>query len=666
MNPFKDLGNTGHDFILKYRDCIDLFKLPPHVFTIARTAVDCMFAVDKSQTIIVSGESGAGKTEATKQIMRYFAAAKSGKSDTTIQTAILAANPVLEAFGNAKTTRNNNSSRFGRYMQLQLANGGGIEYGSVRNFLLEKSRVVFQGDEERSYHIFYQCMKGLPKAKKEKYGILNLGDYKKLNCKSHEVPGIDDVQECLEVMESFEKMKLDPVEIDSIYEIVSGVMLCCNVELIGVEKAGLDDAAAISPDQREIFLKAANLMHLDPVRVEEAVTEKITIAGGQTIKGNWRQADGNVLLESLAKAMYDKLFDWIIRRLNTNIQPPEGFGTYMGMLDIFGFEVFANNSLEQLFINITNEMLQKNFVDVVFEKEQKLYKSEGVSSADLIFTSNKEVIDMLSAPKASVMTVLEDQCLAPGGTDEKFVSAMHSTLGSSPKLLKAKVQGNIKFSIAHTIGDISYTATDFLMKNNDVLRPELVEIVQQSSNVVCKGMFEGVKVERGKLAKGQLIGSQFMRQLTSLMDLINSTEAHFIRCVKPNENKKALDFCPSKTLIQLHSLSILEALQLRAIGFSYRRPFKEFLHQFRYVSLGISLNEKDDPKKLAEDMCKYAELQPEDYAVGHTMLFMKQAGAKSMSNKQREALAALDPPEDLVSSLVRVQARLRRQSLTAV
>eukprot|EP00921_Rhytidocystis_pertsovi_P011523 GHVQ01018608.1.p1 GENE.GHVQ01018608.1~~GHVQ01018608.1.p1 ORF type:complete len:595 (-),score=82.57 GHVQ01018608.1:1234-3018(-) len=391
INPFRDLGNTTSEVVVQYREATDVTKLPPHVFYTSRRALDDMHSVNKSQTIIVSGESGAGKTEATKQMMRFFASAKSGSMDTRIQTAVMAANPVLEAFGNAKTVRNNNSSRFGRFMQLQVGKEGGIEFGSVLAFLLEKSRIISQDDSERSYHIFYQMIKGADRATKKRLCISDLKKYKFINPACTEVNGIDDADDYRDVQNSFKSMKLNDSQIESIWSIVSGILNLGNVIAESEEKNGVPDAAVIRGKGKEELEKACKLLYLPAHAVMREFTVKTTLAGGQKIEGSWSKSESIMLRESLAKGIYEKLFLWIINSLNSTIQPPGGFSYFMGMLDIFGFEVFKNNSLEQLFINITNEMLQKNFTDIVFERESKLYQSEGVSAAELQFTSNKPV-----------------------------------------------------------------------------------------------------------------------------------------------------------------------------------------------------------------------------------------------------------------------------------
>ncbi|KAL8425451.1 hypothetical protein Efla_006850 [Eimeria flavescens] len=657
VNPFQDLKNGTAEVIAQYRDAADSEKLPPHVFQISRRAVDNLHGLRKSQTIVVSGESGAGKTETTKQLMKYFASARSGNLDTRIQQAIMAANPVLEAFGNAKTVRNNNSSRFGRFMQLDVAKEGGIRHGSIVAFLLEKSRILTQDRDERSYHIFYQMLKGSTPQMRERYKLLDYSKYQFLNPHCVDAPGVDDIAEFEAVVKAFESMGLKEEQRHTIWSLVSGVLLLGNVKTVGKKEGGVDNAAAIAGESANVLRDACDLLFLDCSRVLTELTIKVTYAGNNKIEGRWTVEDSDMLRGSLAKAMYEKMFLWIIQALNSNIEPKEGFQTFMGLLDIFGFEVFQNNSLEQLFINITNEMLQHTFTDVVFSRESALYKSEGITAKEIEFTSNNDVISVSTDKANSVLSILEDQCLAPGGTDEKLVSAFCSKLKANPRFEPAKLDAQRAFNIKHTIGTIRYNAQGFLFKNKDVLRPEMVEIVQASANPVIRALFEGVKVEKGKMAKGSLIGSQFLAQLNRLMALIGSTEAHFVRCVKPNEEKKPMVWVQSKVLIQLHALSIIEALQLRQLGYSYRRTFQEFVQQFQFIDMAAA--QMADKKESVQAIVTSAQLEQGTYAFGKTMIFLKPESAKYLVHLQRSRLCAWGP---LVGVLEAIYVQKKLQS----
>lgn len=654
INPYKDLGNATDEVIRKYINAPDLLKMPPHVFYTARKALENLYDYKFSQTIIVSGESGTGKTQSTTQMLRFFASTKSDPSskglDLRIQTAVMAANPVLEAFGNAKTIRNNNSSRFGRFMQLDVAPSGGIRYGSVVTFLLEKSRIVTQDENERSYHIFYQFLKGASQDTKRRYKLLPLSEYKYLNPKCYDVATIDDVKDYNLVCESLKNMGLSESEIDTVWSLLSGVLLMGNVEFVAESRDGIDDAAKIS--NMSTFKDACDLLFINSDDLERELTSKVTHAGGSEIVSPRRVADAEVLKCSLSKGVYEKVFVWLVRSLNETIEPPESFDRFIGLLDIFGFEVFKNNSLEQLFINITNEMLQTNFINIVFKREAALYAEEGIASPSLEYESNVAIIDLLCSKNRSVLSILEDQCLAPGGADSKIVSTCNSSFSEHAKYKQCKVAGDSNFTIVHTIGPIQYCSSGFILKNKDVLTGELITLVNESSNPVVSTLFANVPIVSGKLAKGMLIGSQFMSQLDSLMTLINSTDSHFIRCITPNEQMKPLTWNSVKVLIQLHALSVIEALQLRKLGYSYRRDFKDFVDQYRFLSLAVSNDKSLDDKTKAQKLIETTGLESSAYKLGKTKMFLTQRAANDLTNMQREKLAVWGPLVDALEALM--------------
>ncbi|BAM38975.1 myosin a [Theileria orientalis strain Shintoku] len=671
INPFKDLGNAGQNVIDKYRGAKNLMDMPPHVYYTSRRALENLHDFKYSQTVIVSGESGTGKTQSANMMMRYFASG--GTQSGHIQQVVMAFNPVLESFGNAKTIRNNNSSRFGRFMQLDVAPEGGIRYGSIVTFLLEKSRIVTQDDDERSYHIFYQLLRGASEEMRSKFKLLGVSDYNYLNKKCTEINGVSDAKEFEQIMESFEKMNLSQDQKDTVLSVLSGVLLLGNVVIEGEERDGLVDAAVVT--NTNVLRDASDLLFLDYDQLVYNLTTKSTNAGGSVIVSPRRRDDSNVLKMSLSKAVYNKLFLWLVNTVNKTIEPPQPFKRFIGLLDIFGFEVFKNNSLEQLFINITNEMLQTNFINIVFKRESQLYREEGISAPELQYSSNADVIDLLCNKGKSILSVLEDQCLAPGGNDLNVTSTCNSQLGSNPKYLKAKQDGY--FMVVHTIGPIQYSASGFVNKNKDLLTGELVTLVNASANPLVKQLFEGEVISTGKLAKGMLIGSQFMSQLESLMALINSTDSHFIRCISPNDRMLPMTWNSVRVLLQLHALSVIEALQLRKLGFSYRRPFKDFVEQYYYISpkIGGDKTMSDLDKALA--LVKEGGLSEGSYAVGKTRMFLTRKAANELTSVVRERLARWAPLADVlealmvrwnnqkelkksVKSVVRLQAHLRR------
>ncbi|XP_058515799.1 LOW QUALITY PROTEIN: myosin-A-like, partial [Ochotona princeps] len=370
-NPFRDLQNTGPQWIQKYHASTSPEPpKEPHVFQIARTALERLHSFDSSQTIIVSGESGAGKTEATKQLMAFLAYVKNErKGNIRIQEAVMAANPILEAFGNAKTTRNNNSSRFGRFMQLQVGPEGGILYGFIRNFLLEKVRVTQLGVDERSYHVFYQLLSGASTSLKTTLHLLRPDEYVYLKGSGcYLCPNTDDAADFRVVGQTFEKMNFRPDEVNSIWSILSGILLLGNVEFQKKETEGVPDAADLTPEKKALLSQCCELLFIDSKIVEKEFLFNMRVIGNQEIQSPVSVSKAQVNRDSLAKALYEKLFDWIVLRLNQRIQPPRWFQIVIGLLDIFGFEVFQHNSLEQLLINITNEKLQKAFIQIVFSR----------------------------------------------------------------------------------------------------------------------------------------------------------------------------------------------------------------------------------------------------------------------------------------------------------
>merc|ERR1719376_382565 len=310
-------------------------------------------------------------------------------------------------------------------------------------------------------------------------------------------------------------------DITSLMRVVSGCLLLGNVETTGA------DSGRLAEGGEDILKTVSELFACCYETLISALTVKITKAAGEEIKGPYREDELSVNIKSLAKAMYSQSFQWVMRKLNEQIKNPNPGEKFMGMLDIFGFEVFKNNSLEQLFINITNEYLQKNFVDVVFKRENELYKSEGVSLKDMTYTTNDQIIAVLIG-KGGLMQALEDQCLG-SGSDERFIAQAYSSCSANPKLKAAKIMPKSNFIVSHVVGDIQYNVTGFIEKNKDILRGELMEIMNASKDNVVNKLFEGLEIIKGGLPKGQLIGSQYLVQLNSMMKTINATECHFIR-----------------------------------------------------------------------------------------------------------------------------------------
>lgn len=544
-------------------------------------------------------------------------------------------------------------------MQLQLGEGGGIRHGFIKNFLLEKVRVTQQGPDERSYHVFYQLLQGASASLKSSLQLLKPDEYAYLRTGScYTCPGNDDAAEFHVVERTFDIMQFSKEEINTIWSLLSGVLLLGNVEIQSQEAAGVPDAAHLSSETRSILSQCCKLLFLDPAETEREFLFNVKVIGNQSIESPVTLSAAQVNRDSLAKAVYEKLFDWIVLRLNQTIQPPGGFKKFIGMLDIFGFEVFQHNSLEQLLINITNEQLQGAFIQIVFARETELYRAEGIGEAKIEWTDNKVVVDALCGKRDSVLALLEDKSLAPGGTDESIVQGLSKCLAMSDAWKPGRKNPRVNFIICHSIADIQYDATGFIFKNKDLLKPELCAILKASKSQVVKDMFKDVVSEKGKLGKGQLIASQFMRSLNALLELIRSTESHFVRCLKPNESKQPKDWNNAKVLGQLFSLSILEALQLKNFTFSYRRPYDAFLKQFEQIDYAVACGSSEEREKVKMLMARTG-IPQDQWALGKTMVFVKPAAIRELTQRMRELMRAWEPVVKVVEAVYKFNKRMQ-------
>uniref|UniRef100_A0A0G4H307 Myosin motor domain-containing protein n=1 Tax=Chromera velia CCMP2878 TaxID=1169474 RepID=A0A0G4H307_9ALVE len=745
-------------------------KLPPHVFTIAAAAQDqlnrcgvllhvvgrLVVLVEKhwravlpfsifffllslpsrtklSQSIVVSGESGAGKTETAKLVMRYYAStalarqmSRSGQAgpgrrreserdrdrlaavrrqtnalgpsawdpaadaevdteqwakvpNNRVQNAVMAANPVLEAFGNAKTARNDNSSRFGRFMRLMVAERGGILGGSMENYLLERSRVVRQTKGERTYHVFYQFVSGASAKQRERYEIGDLKSYKLLSQSDcQKIEGVDDSAEFSRVLSAFGEMGLQEDEVDSVLKVLAAILHASNVEFLADDSGETDSAAYLDGAGMERFALVSSLLGVHPDVLYLGLTQKKTQIRTSVIYGRYKKDEAQVLLESLLKSAYDCLFSWLVARLNVLIEPRE-WGPFIGVLDIFGFEYFAVNSLEQLLINVTNERLQHLFIQIVFEREKTLYEREQVDASSVEFKDNQPVIELLTAPAArgraaGVLVLLEDQCKAPKGSDQGWVSSIHTHLSSHPNYERPRQAVTSHFTVKHTSADVTYRGDGCLEKNRDFLKDELEGIMRNSEDETIRQLFaestppQSVQQQNAPLsasgapqkAPAKFITSQFVSALDNLLATLSNTGCHFVRCMKPNDQKKHGIFDNMKVLSQLHSLSIIEALHLKHIGFQYRKTFAEFADEFRLLMPEIADTERD-PRALTMAVTdRY--LAREDWQEGRSMIFIKRLGKRKLDNLKSDKLQMLRPLCQRVQAAVRMQMARRELS----
>jgi myosin heavy subunit len=582
VNPFQRLPLYTPEMIDRYKNK-GTRQLPPHPFETADCAFKNIVQTQEDQSVLVSGESGAGKTEATKQVLSFLAdvAGSSNSSGSSIEDKILSSNPILEAFGNAKTLRNDNSSRFGRFTEVILDKGLRISGAKIQNYLLEKSRVASQPPGERNYHAFAQLCSS-PVC--SEFGIQSAGDFHYLNQSGTlTVVGIDDGADFEEVQSSMSMVGLDEKEKRSILSIVGGILHLGNCHM---DKAGdATDGAVVAPAALEnACSQAANLFGIDrDTLAQKLVLRSVEIRSEvMTIPLRLEQANDN--RDSLGKFIYEQLFNWLVFAVNRCLDGPGN--RFIGILDIFGFEIFEQNSFEQLCINFTNEKLQQLFNLHTFKEEENVYMSEAINFPKIEFIDNQPILDLIEA-RGGIFTQLDDIVKGPGKLDEKdkkFSAGIDRQYAQNKWFTPSNRHRGIKFmafTISHYAGDVIYNVSGFVEKNQDTLYQDLYDLMSGSSNSFIQQLFPvKSKEERSK----HTLGKQFKGQLSSLMKVLHSTSPHYIRCIKPNARKMPGLMDGKMTLDQLKYSGIFEAVRIRKQGFPFRYTFKRFVERYKCLT----------------------------------------------------------------------------------
>ncbi|EDO07555.1 Myosin head (motor domain) family protein [Babesia bovis T2Bo] len=627
LNPFRLIPNLyGAPVIERYRRCDTSLGFPsdapPHVYAVAQCVLNGLIRSDQCQSCIVSGESGAGKTETAKQLMDFFAYGPSQGTDS-VQKVVLGSNVVLEAFGNAKTLRNNNSSRFGKFVKILVAPDGGLKGGIICSYMLELSRIEFQSDGERNYHIFYQCLKGLSSSEKEKFGFRSIESYRFLNGgKCCDAPGIDDVKEFAAVRRELQQLFPDN-GFEDCMRCISGILLCGNIEFKEVTSMGVENAAAIS--NTSDFEQMCSLLGFNADQAERALATKVVTIQGDSITSPVTVAAAEVNVRALAKDLYGALFEFCIDKINSIIQFDDVAKRWIGILDIYGFEFFEKNTYEQLLINYANERLQQYFINRVFASEIAEYDAEGIDHSSIHYTDNSEVLLVLDKPNCSIFSFLEEQCLIQTGSSEKFTASCKSKIKNE---LFVPAQGAVcKFTIVHTATAVTYNTEEFVPKNKHKLSIPIVELLQGSSNSIVRMSAERIPAETGNM-KGKFLGSKFHSSIGALMRTLNDTESHFIRCIKTNQQKQPKLYETGNVYGQLISLSIIEAIQTIHRGFAYRATFEKFLSDNDFLNsyANACSSEGDDLRLTVEKILQNLGIPVSDYQLGKNKIFIKKNG----------------------------------------
>ncbi|XP_004249919.2 myosin-11 isoform X1 [Solanum lycopersicum] len=634
INPFQKLAHLYDSHMMQQYKGAPFGELNPHVFAIADVAYRAMILEGKSNSILVSGESGAGKTETTKMLMRYLAylGGRAATEGRTVEQQVLGSNPVLEAFGNAKTVRNNNSSRFGKFVEIQFDKHGRISGAAIRTYLLERSRVCQISDPERNYHCFY-LLCAAPQEEIEKYKLEHPKSFRYLNqSKCYELVGVSDAEEYLATRRAMDVVGISKKEQEAIFRVVASILHLGNIDFAKGKEV---DSSVIKEEKAKLHLKtAAELLMCDPVALEDALCKRVMITPEEVIKRSLDPRSAEISRDGLAKTVYSRLFDWLVDKINVSIGQDPLSKCLIGVLDIYGFESFKHNSFEQFCINYTNEKLQQHFNQHVFKMEQEEYKREAIDWSYIEFVDNQDVLDLIEKKPGGIVALLDEACMFPKSTHETFSNKLYQTFKVHKRFVKPKLS-RTDFIISHYAGEVQYQSDQFLDKNKDYIVPEHQDLLCASKCSFVAGLFPSLGEETSKSTKFSSIGSRFKLQLQQLMETLNATEPHYIRCVKPNNLLKPAIFENENIMRQLRCGGVLEAIRISCAGFPTRRPFFEFIHRFGLLAPEVlegSYEEKNACKKILE------KWGLKGFQIGKTKVFLRAGQMAELDARRAEVL----------------------------
>ncbi|KAI3377124.1 hypothetical protein L3Q82_000316 [Scortum barcoo] len=583
VNPFKQMPYFGEKEVEMYQGAAQ-YENPPHIYALADNMYRNMMIDSENQCVIISGESGAGKTVAAKYIMGYISRVSGGGPKVQhVKDIILQSNPLLEAFGNAKTVRNNNSSRFGKYFEIQFSSGGEPDGGKISNFLLEKSRVVMRNPGERSFHIFYQLIEGASGEQKSSLGITSLDYYSYLNQSgSYKV---DDINDKSDFQETVVQHAMDVIGISAedramVLQIVAGVLHLGNISF---RESG--NYAAV--ESEEFLAFPAFLLGIDQNRLKEKLTSrKMDSKWGNAVESidvtlNVEQA--SYTRDALSKALHSRVFDFLVESINkAMVKDHQEFS--IGVLDIYGFEIFQKNGFEQFCINFVNEKLQQIFIELTLKAEQEEYVQEGIKWTPIDYFNNKIVCDLIESKNPpGIMSILDDVCATMHAVGEGADQTMLQKLRVQINTHEHFNSWNQGFIIHHYAGKVSYDAEGFCERNRDVLFTDLIELMQSSEIAFIRALFpENLNAE--KKGRPTTAGSKIKRQANDLVSTLMKCTPHYIRCIKPNETKKPRDWEESRVKHQVEYLGLKENIRVRRAGYAYRRVFRKFLSRYAILT----------------------------------------------------------------------------------
>ncbi|XP_015419326.1 PREDICTED: unconventional myosin-Vb [Myotis davidii] len=650
INPYEQLPIYGQDVIYAYSGQ-NMGDMDPHIFAVAEEAYKQMARDEKNQSIIVSGESGAGKTVSAKYAMRYFATVGGSASDTNIEEKVLASSPIMEAIGNAKTTRNDNSSRFGKYIQIGFDKRYHIIGANMRTYLLEKSRVVFQADDERNYHIFYQlcAAASLPELKElaltcaEDFFYTSQGG-------DTSIEGVDDAEDFEKTRQAFTLLGVRESHQISIFKIIASILHLGNVE---IQAERQDDSCSVSP-QDEHLSAFCRLLGVEHSQMEHWLCHRKLVTTAETYVKTMSLQQVVNARNALAKHIYAQLFGWIVEQVNKALHTALKQHSFIGVLDIYGFETFEVNSFEQFCINYANEKLQQQFNSHVFKLEQEEYMKEQIPWTLIDFYDNQPCIDLIEA-KLGILDLLDEECKVPKGTDQNWAQKLYDRHGGCQHFQKPRMS-NTAFIVAHFADKVEYLSDGFLEKNRDTVYEEQINILKASKcplvadlfhddkdsvpapSTSAKGSKINVRSSRPPLKASnkehkKTVGHQFRTSLQLLMETLNATTPHYVRCVKPNDEKLPFHFDPKRAVQQLRACGVLETIRISAAGYPSRWTYHDFFNRYRMLIKKRELA-SGDKKAICRSVLESLIKDPDKFQFGRTKIFFR-AGQVAYLEKLR-------------------------------
>ncbi|XP_020707714.1 myosin heavy chain, muscle isoform X8 [Athalia rosae] len=639
-------------------------EVPPHIFAISDGAYVNMLTNSENQSMLITGESGAGKTENTKKVIAYFATvgASTKKEDNpnqkkgSLEDQVVQTNPVLEAFGNAKTVRNDNSSRFGKFIRIHFGPSGKLAGADIETYLLEKARVISQQSLERSYHIFYQMMSGaVPNLKQMLLLSNNVRDYHFVSQGKTSIPGLDDGEELLVTDQAFDVLGFTQEEKDNIYKITAAVMHMGGMKF---KQRGREEQA--EADGTEEGERVAKLLGCDCADMYKNLLKPRIKVGNEFVTQGRNKDQVAYSVGAMSKAMFDRLFKWLVKKCNETLDTKQKRQHFIGVLDIAGFEIFDFNSFEQLCINFTNEKLQQFFNHHMFILEQEEYKREGIEWTFIDFGMDlQQTIDLIEKPMG-ILSILEEESMFPKATDKTFEEKLNNNhLGKSPNFLKPKPpkpgQQAAHFAIGHYAGNVPYNITGWLEKNKDPLNDSVVDQYKKSSNKLLVEIFAdhpgqsgggdagggGGKGGRGKKGGGfATVSSSYRDQLNNLMTTLRATQPHFVRCIIPNELKQPGLIDSHLVMHQLTCNGVLEGIRICRKGFPNRMVYPDFKLRYKILCAHL-IKDPIEPRKAAEIILEHINLEPDQFRLGHTKVFFRAGVLGQMEEYRDERLSKI-------------------------